>query len=119
MPRDRRASASSSMAVPEIEPREIKRRQDGGESIHVLDVREPWELAIVRLPGTINIPMNELPDRLQELDPQAELVVMCHGGSRSRRVAAYLQTRGFDRVANLTGGINAWARDIDPALPSY
>jgi rhodanese-related sulfurtransferase len=107
------------MPIPEIEPQELKRRQDGGEQITVLDVREPWEIAIASLPGTVNIPLNELPQRLAELDPKSELIVMCKAGSRSRRAAAYLQTRGFDRVANLTGGIDAWARDIQPDLPSY
>jgi rhodanese-related sulfurtransferase len=82
-------------------------------------VREPWEIAIVSLPGTVNIPLNELPQRLAELDPKSELVVMCKAGARSRRAAAYLQTHGFDRVANLTGGIDAWARDIEPDMPSY
>ena len=85
----------------------------------MLDVREPWEIAIASLPGTLNIPLNELPQRLSELDPKAELIVMCKAGARSRRAAAYLQTQGFDRVANLTGGIDAWARDIAPDLASY
>jgi len=107
------------MPIPEIEPHELKRRQQGGEPVAVLDVREPWEIAIVSLPGTINIPLNELPQRLGELDPKSELVVMCKAGARSRRAAAFLQTRGFDRVANLTGGIDAWGRDIEPDLPSY
>lgn len=107
------------MPIPEIEPQELKRRQDSGESINVLDVREPWETAIASLPGTIRIPLNELPQRLHELDPKAELIVMCKAGGRSRRAAAYLQTLGFDRVANLTGGIDAWAREIEPDLPTY
>jgi adenylyltransferase/sulfurtransferase len=107
------------MPIPEIEPLELKRRQDSGESVNVLDVREPWEIAIASLAGTINIPLNELPQRLQELDPKTELIVMCKAGGRSRRAAEYLQTRGFDRVANLTGGIDAWARDIEPDLSSY
>jgi rhodanese-related sulfurtransferase len=107
------------MPVSEIEPLELRRRQEGGEHITVLDVREPWEIEIASLPGTLNIPLNELPDRLGELDPKSELIVMCKSGARSRRAAAYLQSRGFERVANLTGGINAWARDIQPDLPSY
>jgi rhodanese-related sulfurtransferase len=107
------------MPIPEIEPQELKRRQRSGEAVTVLDVREPWEIAIVSLPGTVNIPLNELPQRLTELDPKSELIVMCKAGTRSRRAAAYLQTRGFDRVANLTGGIDAWARDIEPQMPSY
>jgi rhodanese-related sulfurtransferase len=110
---------SSTVPVEEIPPLELKRRRETATPPCVLDVREPWEVAIASLPGTINIPMNELPQRLSELDPKADTVVMCKAGSRSRRVAAFLQTRGFEHVANLTGGIDAWTRDIDPGLQSY
>lgn len=113
------ALVSSNVPIEEIAPLELKRRQQAASPPRVLDVREPWEVAIASLPGTINIPMNELPQRLAELDPKADTVVMCKAGSRSRRVAAFLQTRGFEHVANLTGGIDAWARDIDPSLQSY
>jgi rhodanese-related sulfurtransferase len=106
-------------AIPELEPLELKRRLDAGESVAVLDVREPWELAIARLPGTLHIPLGELPARLSELDPNAELVVMCKVGGRSLRAAQFLAARGFSRVANLAGGIDAWARDIDPSLSGY
>jgi sulfur-carrier protein adenylyltransferase/sulfurtransferase len=107
------------MAVAEITPGELKRRLDAGESIKVLDVREPWELEIVRLPGTVDIPLNEVPTRLDEIDRGAEWVVMCKVGGRSRRAAEFLAARGFSRVANLVGGIDAWARDVDPSLSSY
>jgi rhodanese-related sulfurtransferase len=105
--------------IPEIAPQELKRRLDAGESITVLDVREPWECAIARLQGTVNIPLNEIPARLLELDSNAELVVMCKVGGRSRRAAEFLSARGFSRVANLAGGIDAWAREIDPSLSAY
>jgi len=107
------------MAVPELSVTELKRRLDAGEPVQVLDVREPWERAIVSLPGTLNIPLQELPARMQELDAGAEIVAMCKVGGRSRRAAEYLQSAGFSRVANLTGGIDAWIEDIDPSLPSY
>jgi adenylyltransferase/sulfurtransferase len=106
-------------SVPDIGPQELKRRLDAGETLTVLDVREPWELALASLPGTLNIPLNEVPARLGEMDPHVELVVMCHGGVRSRRAAEFLSARGFTHVANLAGGIDAWSRDIDPALPTY
>jgi adenylyltransferase/sulfurtransferase len=106
-------------SVPEMTPQELKRRLDAGEKVTVLDVREPWELAIVSLPGTLNIPLGEVPSRLAELDRDAELVVMCKSGGRSRRAAQFLSSRGFGRVANLAGGIDAWAQDIDPSLPPY
>jgi sulfur-carrier protein adenylyltransferase/sulfurtransferase len=107
------------VAIEEIPPLELKRRQESGSPPRVIDVREPWEIAIASLPGTVNIPLSELPQRLGELDPKAETVVMCKAGGRSRHAAGFLQTRGFERIANLTGGIDAWTRDIDPTLQSY
>ena len=102
-----------------MEPQELKRRLDAGETLQVIDVREPWEFAIARLPGTTNIPLAEVPQRLHELDHDAEIVMMCKVGGRSRRAAEFLAARGFQRVANQTGGIDAWTREIDPSLPSY
>ncbi|MGH8256225.1 MAG: rhodanese-like domain-containing protein [Steroidobacteraceae bacterium] len=107
------------MPVTEISPQELKHRLDAGEALQVLDVREPWECAIVSLPGTVNIPLAQVPQRLKELDAGRELIAMCKAGGRSRRAVQYLQTAGFQQVANLTGGIDAWARDIDPDLPTY
>ena len=107
------------MPVPEIGPQELKRRLDRGETLQVLDVREPWECAIACLPGSLNIPLSDIPRRLRELDAASELIVMCKVGGRSRRVAEFLRAQGFERVANLAGGIDAWTRDIDPSLSSY
>ncbi len=105
--------------VKEITPVELKRRLDAGEALTVLDVREPWECEIARLPGSINIPLDELPRRLGELDAHATTIVMCKAGGRSRRAAQFLAGAGFDQAVNLAGGIDAWARDIDPELPTY
>jgi len=107
------------MTVQEIPVQELKRRQDAGEAVRLIDVREPWEFALASVHGAVNIPLSELAQRLQELDPKAETVVMCKVGGRSSRAAAFLQTRGFERVLNLAGGIDAWTRDIDPSLQSY
>ena len=107
------------MAVEEISPTELRRRQQAAAGLRVIDVREPWEIAIASLPGTLNIPLNELPQRLEQLDPKADTVMICKSGGRSRHAAAYLLSHGFERVANLTGGIDAWTRDIDPNLASY
>ena len=85
----------------------------------MLDVREPWECAIARLAGSINIPLDELPRRLAELDARATTIVMCKAGGRSRRAAQYLAGAGFNQAVNLAGGIDAWARDVDPGLPTY
>jgi sulfur-carrier protein adenylyltransferase/sulfurtransferase len=107
------------MAVPEIAPQQVKRRLDAGEPLLLLDVREPWECAIARLPGSVNIPLGEIAARWRELDTASETIVLCKAGSRSRRAAQFLAAQGFGRVANLSGGIDAWTRDIDPGLPSY
>ncbi len=105
--------------IDHITPAQLKSRLDAGEPPAVLDVREGWELEIARLEGAVHIPMNEIPERLQELDPARELVVICRSGARSLRVAEYLAGRGFSRVANLSGGILAWGEDIDPTLRAY
>lgn len=85
----------------------------------LLDVREPWEFQTCHIAGARHVPMNELPARLGELDPGAELVAICHHGTRSLHVAYFLARQGFERVHNLVGGVDAWARTIDPAMPVY
>lgn len=105
--------------IPEIEPSELKARRDRRESPGVLDVREPEEIAIAPFPGAIHIPMGDIPARIAELDPDAEWIVVCHHGVRSAQVAAYLVRAGFARVLNLSGGIDAWSEEVDPAVPRY
>jgi adenylyltransferase/sulfurtransferase len=107
------------MAVAELLPQQVKQRLDAGEPLRLLDVREPWECAIASLPGSIHIPMGQIVARWQELDASSPLIVVCKAGSRSRQVARFLSAQGFGQVANLTGGIDAWTRDIDPSLASY
>jgi rhodanese-related sulfurtransferase len=89
----------------------------------VLDVREPWELqaASVKAEGfeLVAMPMNEIPARLGELDPARPIACLCHHGTRSQRVASFLSQRGFDQVANIAGGIDAWSSERDPAVPRY
>lgn len=85
----------------------------------LLDVREPHELEISSLPNALNIPLGQLAARLSELDSAVEMVVFCKGGTRSTRALELLSSAGFKKVKNLKGGINAWARDVDPALPIY
>lgn len=105
--------------VREIGPAEFVARRDAGAELVLLDVREPWELGIASVPGIVHIPMHQVPDRLGELDPQRETVVLCRSGGRSLQVARYLEAQGFAAVANLTGGILAWGREVDPTLASY
>ncbi|CAN7392086.1 rhodanese-like domain-containing protein [Acidovorax sp. LjRoot129] len=89
----------------------------------VLDVREPWELqtASVRADGfeLLAIPMGELSGRLAELDPTRSVACLCHHGARSLRVAAFLEHHGFERLANISGGIDAWSHENDPTVPRY
>jgi molybdopterin/thiamine biosynthesis adenylyltransferase/rhodanese-related sulfurtransferase len=104
--------------IPQVTPVELKRRLDAGEDVFVLDVREPHEYQIVNI-GAPLIPLGDLPNRLSELDPNREIVVHCKSGGRSQRAAELLQKSGFKNVANLAGGITAWATDVDPKLPKY
>lgn len=99
---------------------QLKERLDRpGPKPVILDVREGWELGICALPGSTHIPMGQIPARLDELDPGRETVVVCHHGVRSLRVAYFLASRGFGALYNLQGGVDAWAREIDPAMRKY
>jgi adenylyltransferase/sulfurtransferase len=103
----------------EITVQELKTKRDTGAPIILLDVREPEEVAYVRLPGSIHIPMGDIPGRLHELDPEKEIIVYCHHGVRSLHVAQFLVQRDFEQVASLAGGIEAWAVEIEPGMPRY
>lgn len=85
----------------------------------LLDVRENWEFATCRIPGSVQIPMQSIPARMQELDDEAEIVCICHHGARSMQVAAFLERQGFTRITNLTGGVHAWAVQVDSTMPTY
>ncbi|MBM4269917.1 MAG: sulfurtransferase [Deltaproteobacteria bacterium] len=105
--------------VTEIGPKEFRSRLASGETPVVLDVREPEEIRRAPFAGALEIPMGEVPGRLDELDPTEEIVVLCHHGIRSRRIAAFLETQGFQRVSNLAGGIDSWSAEVDPGIPRY
>ena len=105
--------------LPEMGAAVLKARIDAGTAPVILDVREPFEAAICRLPGAILIPLGELPRRLNELDPAAEIVVHCKSGSRSARAVGLLRGQGFSGAMNLTGGILNWINEIDPSLSRY
>ena len=97
--------------------------QSHGADTIVLDVREPAEVraASVKPEGfaLVHIPMNEIPGRLGQLDPGRAVAVLCHHGNRSMRVAMFLQANGFDTLANIAGGIDAWSQELDPSVPRY
>jgi rhodanese-related sulfurtransferase len=105
--------------VNEISPTELQARRNAGTGPLVLDVREGWELQTASIPDVLHIPMSEIPGRVTELDADREIVVMCRSGGRSMQVAQFLARNGFRSVANLTGGILAWSRDVDPAVRQY
>ena len=105
--------------VREVSPAEFVATLAGRPGTLLVDVREAWELDIARLPDALHIPMAEVPARLGELDRARDVVVMCRSGGRSLSVARYLAAQGYPSVANLTGGILAWAREVDPTLATY
>ena len=106
--------------VGELTPREFLDRRERGEDMTLLDVREDWELEKAPVPSDIvHIPMGEIEGRISELDPKKDTVVICRSGARSAQVAHYLEHQGFGKVFNLSGGILAWSRVIDPRIPQY
>ena len=104
--------------IPQLTVKELKQRMDAGQEVYILDVREPWEYKIAQIGGKL-IPQNEVPQRLAEIDRDREVIVHCHHGVRSQRIAEFLQHSGFPRVVNLAGGIHAWSEEIDPKVPKY
>jgi sulfur-carrier protein adenylyltransferase/sulfurtransferase len=104
--------------IPQITVFELKQRLDAGDNLMILDVREPFEYQIANIGGTL-IPMNEVPQRLAEIDRDREIVVQCRSGGRSQRVAQFLAAQGYPNVKNLVGGILAWADQIDSSITKY
>jgi adenylyltransferase/sulfurtransferase len=104
--------------IPQVSVRELKTRLDNGDDLLILDVREPFEYEIANIGGKL-IPLNDVPARLAEIDREREIVVQCKSGGRSQRAAEFLKQSGYPRVANLAGGILAWADQIDPSVKKY
>jgi len=105
--------------VEEISPAELKRRLDGGEDLEMVDVREPHEWEICRIDGARLVPLGTLAERLHEFDSSRTYVMQCKVGGRSARAIGQLQQAGFKKLLNLRGGVNAWAREVDPTMPLY
>jgi rhodanese-related sulfurtransferase len=107
--------------VKQIAPAELAAwLADGGrEQPLLLDVREAWEWQTARIEGATHIPMREVPARVDELEPAREVVAICHHGGRSQQVAMFLEKNGFAKIHNLQGGLDAWSRTVDPAVPVY
>ncbi len=92
---------------------------DGRPQPELLDVREPWEFQTCHIDGASAMPMRTVPARLAELDPDQPVVCICHHGARSMQVASFLEQNGFADVINLTGGVHAWALQVDNKMPTY
>jgi rhodanese-related sulfurtransferase len=107
--------------VQQITPQQLQERLSNASADKplLLDVREPWEFKICNIPGSRLIPMGAIAARLDELDPEAETVVICHHGGRSMQAAMFLERAGFARLYNLTGGVDAWARTVEVSMPVY
>jgi len=106
--------------IKEISPQEFLERRTAGTPMTLLDVREDWETQLAPVPTRlVHIPMGQVAERLSELDPHEDLVVICRSGGRSLEVARFLTAQGFTSVFNLAGGILAWSRDVDPRIPQY
>jgi len=108
------------MAIQQISPLFLHHQLlENPLAYFLLDVREPFEYQIASLDNSVLIPMNQVPDRLDELDKEQVIVVICHHGVRSENVAYYLDQQGFTQIFNLTGGIDAWARSCDSEMALY
>jgi rhodanese-related sulfurtransferase len=106
--------------MQEITATELKRRLDSGEDIQIIDVREPNEYAFARIPNSVHIPLGQVLNRMDEIDPTRETVVHCKMGGRSARAIEALQRAGFQgNLTNLAGGITAWSNEVDPSVPKY
>ena len=107
------------MKVKQISPIQLKTRLAEQNRPLLLDVREPYEFQQAKIENSVLIPMGEIQDRLSELDKDQEIVVICHHGIRSQRVADYLVYLEFSKILNLTGGIDAWSSECDTSVPKY
>ena len=106
--------------MQEITATELKQRLDNGDDIQIIDVREPAEVAVARIPNSTHIPLGQVLNRMSEIDPARETVVHCKMGGRSAKAIEALTRAGFEgKLSNLKGGITAWSNDVDPSVPKY
>lgn len=103
----------------EISAKELVERRERNEEIVLVDVREGWERAAAMIAGSVHIPLEDVPSRVQELDPDKHIVVYCHHGIRSMMVTDWLRKQGYEAVQSLAGGISRWSAEVDPAVPRY
>lgn len=116
---DAKAAEEEEAHVPHISAAELKAKFDRRDKFVLVDVREPYEYDICRIPGSRLIPLGQLPSRMSELDSADEIVLQCKSGARSARALKLLQEAGFEKLWNVEGGIAAWADEVDPSVPTY
>ena len=109
------------MPISPIQPQQLRAWLDDKSQAPpvLIDVREPWEVQICSIENSLSMPMNSIADQCAGLNPDAETVLICHHGARSMQVALFLERSGFNKLHNLSGGVDAWARQIDPAMSTY
>ena len=112
-------SVNEKVAFSELEATELQQQLDNGDSPIIIDVREDFELEISKIEGSLHIPMNPIPNRLNELNPENDYVIICRTGVRSLQICEFLSNQNFRSIANLSGGINEWAKKVDSSLPIY
>ena len=106
--------------MQQLHAKELKDLLDSGQPAPLLlDVREPWEFEICRIEGSSLIPMRQIHTAVEQMDHDQHTVVICHHGIRSQQVCVYLTHMGFTNVFNLVGGVQAWAHEVDPDMPTY
>ncbi len=111
---------SQTNAPLEITVAEAKQLMDNSSAkAQLVDVREPWEYATAKIDGSLFIPMGDIPARVQELDPDDRVIVVCHHGVRSLNVAAWLRQQGYEKAQSMAGGIDRWSRYVDSKVPLY
>lgn len=107
------------MPIDQLSPAAVAARMAADPSLTLVDVRQGWELELARVPGSVHIPLNELPARVGELDPSRPYALLCHHGMRSEMAASWLLAQGFQAVVNVEGGIEAWSAEVAPEIPRY
>jgi rhodanese-related sulfurtransferase len=107
------------MSIKQLSATELKTKIDNHEPLFLLDVREPHEFKYAHIANSVLIPLNQIPQRCDELDKQQAIVVICHHGVRSQQAAYYLEQEGFSDISNLQGGIDAWSLFCDPSVQRY
>lgn len=107
------------MPITQCTVQHLQERLQKGDKFLLLDVREPNEYAFAHINGSMHIPLNQIPERIQELDNEQDIVVVCHHGMRSQQACLFLEQYGFNQLYNLKGGIDAWSVSCDPTVPRY